>query len=105
MKAPEEIRTKRLVLRQYKLEDAADIFGGYTQDEEVTRYLTWKPHRGLEETKAFVKGRMDAWTQGNDFTWATTMVDGKLIGGIAFRIGDFKADFGYVIGRPYWGHG
>jgi hypothetical protein len=28
------------------------IFGGYAQDEEVTRYLIWRPHRSHSETRA-----------------------------------------------------
>ena len=105
MKAPEKIQTERLILRRYRLEDAVDIFECYAQDEEVTRFTTWRLHQSIEDTKAFVKGRIDAWTQGNDFTWAVTRNDDKFIGGIALRIEDFKAEFGYVIGRPYWGNG
>jgi RimJ/RimL family protein N-acetyltransferase len=69
--------------------------------------MSWKPHQSLEETKDFVKGRIDAWNRGDDFTWAVTKRDGSLIGGIGLRIRDreFKAELGYLIGRPYWGRG
>lgn len=105
MTAPEEIRTERLVLRRYKLTDATDIFEGYTQDIEVTKFLTWKQHRDIEETRTFVKGRIDAWDRGSDFTWAVALNDTRLIGGIGLRTRGFKADFGYVIAKPYWGNG
>lgn len=103
--APETIQTERLVLRRYRPEDAQGIFECYAQDEEVTRFLTWRPHRDIEATISFVTGRICAWEQGDDFTWAITMLHGTLIGGIGLRIRDFKADFGYVIGRPYWRNG
>jgi ribosomal-protein-alanine N-acetyltransferase len=105
MTTPDRIKTERLILRRYQLTDAGEIFACYAQDEMVTKYLTWKPHQSIEETQAFIEGRMDAWNQGDDFTWAVTMIDGHLIGAISLRISGFKADFGYVIGRQFWGNG
>lgn len=105
MNAPETIQTDRLVLRCYRSEDAQVIFECYAQDEEVTRFLTWRPHRNIETTISFVKERICAWEQGDDFTWAITTLHDILIGGIGLRIRDFKADFRYVIGRPYWSNG
>lgn len=105
MNVPEKFQTERLILRRYVLEDALGIFDCYAQDKEVTRFLTWRPHQSIEDSRTFVQGRIDAWTQGNDLTWAVTTNDGKLIGAIGLRIVDFKADFGYVFGRLYWGKG
>ena len=105
MEAPEEIKTERLVLRRYSPADAIEIFECYAQDEKVTRFLTWRPHQSMEDTKAFVSDRIAVWDQGDDCTWELTTTDGKLIGGIGLRIRAFKADLGYVIGRSYWGNG
>jgi ribosomal-protein-alanine N-acetyltransferase len=105
MTTPDRITTERLILRRYQLTDAGEIFACYAQDEAVTKYLTWKPHQSIEETQAFIAGRIDAWDKGDDLTWAVTTVDGHLIGAISLRIDGFKADFGYVIGRKFWGNG
>ncbi len=42
---PDGFRTDRLVLRPIAPEDAGPIFDAYAQDAEVTRFLTWRPHR------------------------------------------------------------
>ena len=99
------LRTDRLVLRPYREEDAEVIFELYATDTEVTRYLTWCPHQNLEETREFVRACIAAWPAGRDRTWAITLEDDTLVGSIALRINGHKADFGYVIGRPYWGRG
>lgn len=39
--------TERLVLRALDLEDAQDIFDAYAQDEEVTKFMAWTPHKNL----------------------------------------------------------
>jgi len=36
--------TKSLMLRKITLEDAQDIFE-YSKDPEVTRFVTWEPHK------------------------------------------------------------
>lgn len=105
MNAPERIQTERLVLRSYKLSDASEVFDSYAQDIEVTKYLTWRPHHSIEQTKAFVRDRVEAWEKGNDFTWAITLNDNALIGGIGLQVKDFSANFGYVISKPHWNNG
>jgi len=42
---PDGFRTARLALRPIAPQDAGPIFDTYAQDPEVTRFLTWRPHR------------------------------------------------------------
>jgi len=53
MNQPERFESERVVLRKPRMEDAPAIFEGYAQDLEVTRYLTWKPHRYIRETEEY----------------------------------------------------
>jgi RimJ/RimL family protein N-acetyltransferase len=50
---PDSFETSRVRLRPVAVEDAEAIFSTYAQDEEVARYLIWRPHRSLSETKAY----------------------------------------------------
>jgi ribosomal-protein-alanine N-acetyltransferase len=52
---PDTFETARLLLRPVKLGDVDAIFGSYAQDEEVARYLIWRPHRSRSETQAHVE--------------------------------------------------
>jgi len=105
MKPPERFTTQRLTLRRPVLQDADAIFSAYAQDRAVTQYLTWRPHRTIEESRAFVEGRIADWETGTDFTWSILLDGVELIGGIALRVREFKADVGYVLARDHWGHG
>ena len=40
MKPPEQIETKRLILRKPRMDDAPAMFAGWTQDPEVTYFLS-----------------------------------------------------------------
>jgi RimJ/RimL family protein N-acetyltransferase len=52
---PDSFETARLVLRPVTLVDADAIFDTYAQDEEVARYVKWRPHRSRSETQTFVE--------------------------------------------------
>jgi RimJ/RimL family protein N-acetyltransferase len=50
LKPPKIIETPRLRLRLPVMADATSIFEQYAQDREVTKYLEWRPHQGIEDT-------------------------------------------------------
>ena len=52
---PDTFETARLLLRPVTIVDADAIFDTYAQDEEVPRYVLWRPHRSRSETQAYVE--------------------------------------------------
>jgi len=73
MKMPEQLSTDRLILRIPRMEDARAIFDGWAQDLEVVRYLTWRPHKSMEETKRFVTSCLSAWETQTRFPYMITL--------------------------------
>jgi ribosomal-protein-alanine N-acetyltransferase len=51
---PDRFHTARLVLRPIAAADAGTIFETYATDAAVTRFLTWRPHRGRADADAYV---------------------------------------------------
>jgi [ribosomal protein S5]-alanine N-acetyltransferase len=106
MKMPEQLETERLVLRKPRMDDARAIFEGWTQDREVTRYLTWRPHERIEQTQEFVQGCIRAWEGETRFPYVITLKGtGEVIGIIDPRIEGPKIGIGYGSARAYWGKG
>jgi RimJ/RimL family protein N-acetyltransferase len=106
MKMPEQIETERLVLRKPRTEDAHAIFEGWAQDDEVTHYLTWRPHERIEQTLEFVQGCMRAWAGETRFPYMITLKEsGEVIGIIDPRIEGPKVGIGYGAARAHWGKG
>lgn len=103
---PERIETARLLLRRTIEADAEDIFRSYAQEEEVTRYLCWRPHTDVAQTHDFVQRCSEVWEQGAAFPYAIVHTeDAALMGMIEVRVDGHRAEFGYVLARPYWGNG
>src|SRR5215468_11224629 len=106
MRPPEIIETPRLTLRPPVMTDAEAIFTGYAQDAEVAKYMIWRPHENVEETRDFVWRCVQAWEDGSAYSWIITRKeDGRLIGMIESRVKGVGMNIGYVLARDHWGRG
>ena len=100
------LETPRLVLRRPRVDDAETIFTSYAQDPMVSRYMSWAPHRRIEDTRDFLRYCDDGWTRGTVCSWAITRRDdGQLIGTTDVRLDGHRAEIGYVLTPSAWGHG
>lgn len=106
MKPPEHIETERLVLRTPRMDDAPVLFAAYMQDPAVTRYTTWRPHRQLQETEAFIRSSIAAWENETRFPFVITGKEkDQPFGMIDFHIRGCTVGLGYVIARSQQGQG
>ena len=103
---PDQLTTARLVLREPRLSDAAAFFEAYTQDIEVARYMTWRPHTALAETEAFIAYCMRGWASGSSRPYVVVRRgDDVPIGMLEARLFPHSVDLGYVLQRKHWGQG
>lgn len=106
MKPPEIFETQRLRLRRPVMEDAEAIFLQYAQDPEVTKYLTWRPHRSVETVREFLGICLTELKEGRWVQWVImAKEDSQLLGMIGFKVDGHKAELGYALAKPYWGRG
>lgn len=101
---PDLFETSRLTLRPIKPDDADAVFVGYAQDPDVSRFLLWRPHVAITETRAFISRALEA---SSSRTYATIEREsGRLVGhfGLQRKI-PHRVSFGYVLARPWWGMG
>jgi RimJ/RimL family protein N-acetyltransferase len=106
--APETLIGRRVLLRRAQPTDAAAIFAEYAQDPEVTRYLTWRPHEGVNETEGFLAECVARWEAGTEFTWTVNLAGDEpagAVGMVACRVCGHAANLGYVLARRLWGQG
>lgn len=104
--APADWETARLMARRAARDHAPQIFEGYAQDPEVARFMTWRPHRDVHETVAFLERCERVWQDGTGCPWTLWMKDdGTLAGMIDARHGGTSVDIGYVLRRSLWRRG
>ena len=103
------LETKRLVLRRITKDDAAVAFKNWTNDIETTRYLTWKPHGTVENTKKLFEMWENEYNDPNTYRWVVEVKElGEVIGTIDVVHQSIKsgtAEIGYCYGSKFWGNG
>lgn len=108
-KGTKRLETDRLILRQFKIEDAEDMYNNWTTDAEVTRFLTWSPHPDINFTKGLLEGWIGKYSEPTWYNWAIELKEtGEVIGNISvvkFNERIEAADIGYCMGKAWWGNG
>ena len=105
-----EFETDRLVLRKFTIDDAEDMFNNYAKNENVTKYLFWKPHQSIQDSKDYLTNIvMPDYKKETTLRWAIELKEtGKVIGCIDVVSRDEtnkRAELGWVLGEEYWGKG
>ena len=103
---PKILKTERLRLRKARLADAEAIFRQYAQDPEVTKYVSWRAHQAIDETRDYMRMCLLAWDVGKAFHWVIEKRDDKeVIGMMIARVSAEKWELGFVLARVHWGQG
>ena len=102
------LETERFILRRICLDDADDMYE-YSQNAEVTKYLTWSPHENKAYTFDYLTYLQNRYKTGDFFDWAIVCRHSrKMIGTCGFTRFDFPnngGEIGYVINPKYKGQG
>jgi RimJ/RimL family protein N-acetyltransferase len=106
MRAPRTFESQRLKLRPPLPEDAELIFAAYAQDPEVVKYLIWRPHTDVSQTRDFIRHCREGRDSGTAFPYVILRKeDGRLLGMVELRFGGHDVNLGYVLAKAYWGQG
>jgi [ribosomal protein S5]-alanine N-acetyltransferase len=103
---PVLIEGVRLRLRRATPDDAAVLFA-LADDAEVMRHMDWPRAAGVHDTRVHLEGADRRWSAGTEHQYLVlAKPGGEAIGSISYRVhGSHAVDFGYLIGRPFWGRG
>jgi len=103
------IELDRIILRPITMEDCNDLFE-YANDNEVSKYLPWTPHKDIEESKNVIRRFLEKPINKNLYVSPAIVYkeNNKMIGVCEFVKIDWETltgSIGYVINRDYWGRG
>ncbi|MCR5835766.1 MAG: GNAT family N-acetyltransferase [Lachnospiraceae bacterium] len=108
-KGTKTIETERLILRQFKPEDAQAMFDNWASEDEVSKWLPWPTHENVEVTKWILSDWIPKYENPDYYKWAIELKStGKIIGDISIvRVYEHIAggELGYCLGSKWWGNG
>lgn len=103
-----ELYTKRLILRELRIDDANTLFK-YWSDDEVTKYLNMEPFVTKQQTFRMIKVLSNLFKHEEGIRWAIVRKeDNVTIGTCGFNsliLKSSRGEVGYELGRIYWGNG
>ena len=103
------LETERLILRPFRIEDAEDMFHNWASDPEVTRYLTWLPHRSVMETENLLSAWSALYDDPHIYLWVMEWKStGQAVGSISVVDRSEQHEhcsLGYALSRSLWGQG
>lgn len=102
-----EIKTQRLLLRRFTVDDDEAMFENWAKDERVTRFLGYAPHSSSEETRQVLAVWCADYENESYYDWAVEF-EGEVIGSVTVVNMNNKnecAELGYTLGYDYWNRG
>lgn len=104
-----QLESDRLILRKIKLADAEEMFNNWANDQDVTKFLTWPPHKDVSETKQIIQNWINNYDDNKFYLWAIELKSiNQIIGTIeAMKVDDVveSTEIGYCIGKKWWHQG
>ena len=108
-KGTRTLETDRLILRQFRIDDAENMFKNWASDPEVTRFLTWPPHVDVNLTRSLLDDWIGRYLDPAYYNWVIELKEiHEIIGNISVVKLDERtesADIGYCMGKAWWGKG
>lgn len=106
----QSISTERLILRRFLIDDAEAMYKNWASDPDVTKYLTWSAHTGIDASKAILEEWIPSYSRKNYYHWAIVLKEhgSDPIGSIsAVHMNDDidMVHIGYCLGKNWWHQG
>lgn len=103
------IETERLILRKFDISDTQQMFDNWASNNRVTKYLTWTPHKNIDETREILSSWISHYNDDRYYQWCielkeTSQAIGS-IGTVEVLQETETVRIAYCIGRTYWNKG
>ena len=103
---PEVIDGARIRLTKIKREEAEEIFYAYASKEKATRFVSWKTHERMDDSRAFTRWSVAAWENNGAFTYVVRLKPYfRLIGSLGLLNLKGSLQLGYIFSPSCWGQG
>lgn len=105
----QKIETPRLILQQFQVSDADDMYTNWVTDPEVAKFWSWQPHKCIGETKALLSRWAESYLDPETYHWVIRLKSNcQAVGYIYFS--DIDTPGGslsvhYALSRRLWGRG
>lgn len=101
------IESERLIFRPWEKSDAPTLFNGWANNEEITKYLAWNPHKDIETTNYIIDKRIKEYEEKDRINFAIVLKEKNILIGSIDVVGyiNNNPEIGYMLKKEYWNKG
>ena len=103
------LKTERLILRRFSLDDAPDMYNNWASDDEVTKYLVWPTHSDIEVSRRVIEIWLAGYDDPKQYIWCLEDRERHeavgSIGVVERNPANQALEIGYCLSRACWGKG
>ena len=102
-----ELKGNKVLLREFELKDAEDVYNNWGTDSEVTKYMLWKNYKNIDEAKDSINYYINCYKNDDPFRQYAIVYDNHVIGSIniVIRKRHHTGEIAYCLSRKYWKKG
>ena len=86
----EPIKGGKVILREFELSDAKELYENWGTDEEVSKYMLWKNYKSIDDALNSINYYIECYTKGDPFK--------------QYAI-EYAGEIAYCLSRRYWRKG
>lgn len=99
------IETDRLILRGFEKNDAGNMYKNWGSDSKITEFLSWKPHKDVNETEEIIHSWIEKYEDPSTYNWVIELKETQeAIGNIKLvrlDIVNASCEIGYCLGSEF----
>ena len=96
------LRTKRLIIRDFKMKDANEYFK-VVSDEETMRHIDWGPLNTINDAADYIASVIDSYKRGH-LEWVVETKQNRIIGSIVvYDSNESDKQIAYIFLKEIWG--
>lgn len=105
MKRTENLPSNRITIREFKLEDAENLFNNWGTDEEITKYMLWNNYKTIDDAINSINYYIEGYENNGTFRQHVIELNDihELIGQISFTINKRheSAEIAHLLSRKF----
>lgn len=101
------IKNNKVTLREFKLDDAQELYDNWGTDSEVSKYMLWKNYKNLNDAINSIEYYIDCYKNDDPFKQYAIVYDEHVIGSINIVTNKkhCTGEIAYCLTKKYWRKG
>lgn len=103
----EPIKGGKVILREFELSDAKELYENWGTDEEVSKYMLWKNYKSIDDAINSINYYIECYKKDDPFKQYAIEYNGEVVGSINIVTSKRHktGDIAYCLSKKYWRKG